>query len=200
MRKKYYVLVFMLIFGAISLFSTEGAIAEGKYAVQGSFVEGCSCDIPCPCELINFEMGCQTIAAMVLHKGEYEGTNLKNVKIAYATQPGKWVRIYVDAKGDRQKHAAIEFAQDICSGYGKIENTSNAKIEFSEENASFNVKVDDGKVMFLKTEPVIGGDKKTPIAHTNIKSKLTSSFMQGRVITGSFSDGERVFELKDSNS
>lgn len=163
-------------------------------------MEGCSCDIPCPCELINYEMGCQTIAALSLGDSSCGGIDLTGAKIAYATQPGEWIAIYVDAKDDQQKQAAIRFAKGIFGHYGKVVKVNSAKIEFSGKDGNYTVKVDDGKIMQLTTEPVLGGDNTTPVMHTNTKSKLTPVFMQGRVISGSFNDAERKFELKGSNS
>ena len=114
--------------------------------------------------------------------------------------PGSWVRIYVDAENDKQKDAATEFPKYIYSAFGKIESASIAKIEFTGENGNYTVKVDGGKILQLATEPVLGGDNKTPVTHTNTKSKLNSVFMQGKTVSGGFSDGERKFELKGGNS
>ncbi|MDG6006521.1 MAG: DUF1326 domain-containing protein [Candidatus Brocadia sp.] len=174
--------------------------AGEKYSVKGIFVEGCSCNLPCACELIGWEGGCQTMAALSLSDGNYDGTDLTGAKIAYAMKPGDWVNIYVDAKDDKQKQAAISFAKGVCGHYGKIGKADNAKIEFSGKDGNFIVKVDDGKILQLTTEPVLGGDNKTPIIHTNTKCKLSPVLMQGRVISGNYSDGERKFELKGGNS
>ncbi|MGQ3684631.1 MAG: DUF1326 domain-containing protein [Candidatus Loosdrechtia sp.] len=200
MRTKYFSFVFILILGFIFLSSLTNVNADGKYSVKGTFVEGCSCDIPCPCELISFKTGCQTIGALSLSGGSCCDIDLTGVKIAYATQPGEWVTLYVDAKDDKQKQAAIKFAKGLFGHYGKIEKAGSATIEFSGKDGNYTVKVDDGKIMQLTTEPVLGGDNKTPVMYTNTKSKLTPVFMQGRVLSGSFNDGERSFELKGSNS
>ena len=178
----------------------HGVHAGEKYSVKGVFVEGCGCNIPCACELVGLETGCQTVAALSLSDSNYGGVDITGAKIAYATKPGEWVIIYVDAKDDKQKQAAIKFAKGVCGHYGKIEKADSAKIEFSGKDGNYTVKVDGGKIMQLTTEPILGGDNKTPITHTNTKSKLTPVFMQGKVVSGIFSDGERKFELKGSNS
>ncbi|MCF6156301.1 MAG: DUF1326 domain-containing protein [Candidatus Brocadia sp.] len=178
----------------------HGVHAGEKYSVKGVFVEGCNCNIPCACELFGLETGCHTVAVLSLSDSSYDGVDLSGAKIAYATKPGDWVIIYIDAKDDQQKQAAIRFTKGIFGNYGKVEKADSAKIEFSGKDGNYTVKVDDGKIMQLTTEPVLGGDNKTPVMHTNTKSKLTPVFMQGRVISGSFNDGERKFELKGSNS
>lgn len=200
MRIRYLSFVFMLIAGVVFLLSVTNVRAGEKYSVKGTFVEACSCDVPCPCELTGIEKGCQTVAALSLSDSSCSGVGLSGAKIAYATKPGEWVCIYVDAKDDKQKQAAIKFAKGVCGNYGKIEKTDSAKIEFSGKDGNYTVKVDGGKILQLTTEPILGGDNKTPITHTNTKSKLTSIFMQGRVVSAAFSDGERKFELKGSNS
>jgi hypothetical protein len=200
MRTRYLSFVFMLISGVIFLLSVTNVHAGVKYSVKGVFVEGCSCNIPCACELFGLETGCHTVAALSLSDSNYDGVDLSDAKIAYATKPGDWVIIYVDAKDDKQKQAAIKFAQGACGHYGKIEKANSAKIEFSGKDGNYTVKVDGGKILQLTTEPILGGDNKTPVTHTNTKSKLTPVFMQGRVVSGNFSDGERKFELKGSNS
>lgn len=47
---------------------------------------------------------------------------------------------------------------------------------------------------------VLGGDKRSPIAHSNTRNALVSTFLQAKSISGSFKDGERSITLKESNS
>ncbi|MBI4548668.1 MAG: DUF1326 domain-containing protein [Ignavibacteriae bacterium] len=199
MRSNYFILLALAI-GAISILFTGTVIAGGKWSAKGTFVEGCSCNPPCACELTGVEMGCQGVGAMEFTGGSYMGTDLTGAKITYATTPGQWVRIYVDAKDDKQKEAATAFAKDYYKGFGPVEASSAAKIDISGKNGRYTVKVDDGKIMTLVTEPILGGDGKTPLVHKNTKSKLVVDFKQGKTVSGMFSDGERKFELKSSNS
>lgn len=195
MRTKYMVLG--LMFGM--LFAGY-AIAGGKWSVKGTFIEGCSCNMPCGCELTGVEMGCEGVGVLSLTGGSYNGVDLTGAKMAYAMVPGDWVRLYVDAKNDAQKNAAIEFAKGYYGGFGKLESASAGKIDIAGKDGKYTVKVNDGKIMQLTTEPVLGGDNKTPITHTNTKSNLSSVFMQAKTVSGTFSDGDRKFELRDSNS
>ncbi|MCF6148715.1 MAG: DUF1326 domain-containing protein [Candidatus Kuenenia sp.] len=200
MRTKFNISIMVMALCCISFLYTSNVIAGGKYSAEGVFVEGCNCDVPCPCELISFEMGCETIAAISLSMGEFEGENLSGAKIAYATEPGKWVRIYVDAKDEKQKQAATRFAESVFASFGKVEKTDSAKINFSGSDGKYNVTVNDGKIASLSTEPILGGDNKTPVIHMNTKSKLSPVFMQGRVVSGNYSDGDRNFEFKGTNA
>lgn len=200
MHIKYFSFILAMTLGIIPQLSATSVIVGGKYSVTGTYVEGCDCNVPCPCEITNSETGCQSVSAMSLKNGNFMGTDLSGAEIVVVSKYPEWVRIYIDAKNDKQKNASVEFAKEIYGDRGKIEAINNAKIDLSEKDNNFIVKVDDGKVMQLTTQPILGGDKTTPITYTNTSSKLTPVFMQARVISCNFSDGERQFELKGSNS
>ncbi len=200
MRIKYVFFIFVLTVGFNSLLSITNVNAGEKYSVKGVFVEGCDCSISCPCELTGIEMGCQTVGAMSLSDGNYLGTDMSGVKIAFATTPGKWVRIYIDANNGKQKYAATQFMKGVYGAFGKIEAVTNAKIDISDKDGRYTVKVNDGRILHLTTEPILGGDNKTPIMHSNTSNKLNSVFMQGKTIAASYSDNGRKFELSGTNS
>ena len=128
------------------------------------------------------------------------GTDLTGAKIAYATAAGDWVRLYIDAKDDKQREAATEFGKMAFKDLGKLDATKAAKIELSGKNGTYTMKVDDGTIMSLITEPILGGDNKTPITHGNVKNPLNSTYMQAKTISGTYSDGDKKFELKGTNS
>ena len=94
----------------------------------------------------------------------------------------------------------MNFAKAYYNDWGKIESVREANIAVEGKEGNFTAKVDGGKVMELKTEPVLGGDNKSPIKISNTKSKMNPTFLQGKTISGKFHDGERSFELKNSNS
>ena len=201
MRTKHFVLVLTLTLSLISLLNISNAMAGGKWAAKGTFVEGCSCNPPCACELTgDIEAGCQGVGAMSFSGGSYMGTDLTGAKMAVAFTPGKWVRLYIDAKNDKQKEAATAMAKDYYKAFGPIEATSVAKIDIMGKDGKYTTKIDDGKIMTLETEPMLGGDGKTPVVHKNTKSKLVGDFKQAKTISCMYQDGERKLELKSSNS
>jgi hypothetical protein len=55
----------------------------------------------------------------------------------------------------------------------------DAKIDINGKDGAYTVKVDGGKIMTCTTEPVLGGDNKTPITHTNTKDALNPTMYQG---------------------
>jgi len=200
MRIKHVFFILVLTVGFNSLLSITNVNAGEKYSVKGVFVEGCDCSISCPCELTGIEMGCQTVGAMSLSGGSYLDTDLSGVKVAFATTPGKWVRIYIDANNGKQKHAATQFMKGIYGAFGKIEAVTNAKIYITGIDGKYTVKVNDGRIMYLTTEPILGGDNKTPLMHSNTSNKLNSVFMQGKTIAAHYNDNGRKFELSGTNS
>lgn len=196
-------LVLALIFSVTAVLGATSVLAEEKleYRVVGTTMEGCSCNIPCPCAMKEggFRHGCQGVGAMMLTSGTYKGADLTGAKIAFAAVPGNWVRLYIDAK-EPQREAATAFAKAAFSGFGKIEAAEKASIDLAGQGGRYTLTVDRGKIMRLTTEPVLGGDKSTPITHTNTYIPWSPTLMQGRTVKGTFRDGDRSFSLEGGNS
>ena len=54
--------------------------------------------------------------------------------------------------------------------------------------------------MQFTTKPVLGGDQKSPVRHTNTMSPLNRTFLQGKTVSGKFQDGNCSFTLAGTNS
>lgn len=176
------------------------AAAPGEFSVEGVYVEACACKPPCGCEMTGVEHGCQGLSAMQITAGRYKGGSLAGAKVAYAMVPGEWVRIYVDAD-PVQKEAVTAFAQAAFAKYGPLEAVTSAAIDIQGRDGAYSVIVDGGKTMKFETEPVLGGDRKTPVAHTNIDSALNPTVYQGQNLSASYKDGARQINLpKGRNS
>jgi len=188
------------LFAGLTVATGTPAAEKQEYSVAGEYVEGCSCAAVCPCELTGIKMGCLGVGAMKLTSGTYMGVDLTDAKIAYATMPGKWVRIYVDAKNPAQAKAARAFGSSVYKDWGKIERVSSAKIAFGGADGKYNVAVNGGATMRLTTVPVLGADNKTAVTHSNVKDTLNTTFYQGKTITSTYHDGARSISLKGTNS
>ncbi len=181
---------------ATKVFSQE----KLEYRAVGTFMEGCSCSVACPCALTgSFQHGCQGVTALVLTAGNYKGVNLAGAKMAWAGLVGQWSHIYVDAS-DPQREAATAFAKAMFALLGKIEAVKNASINLSGKGGRYTLSIDGGKTVQITTEPVLGGDKENPITHTNTLIPFSPTAKQARTIKGSFHDGDRSFTLEGSNS
>jgi hypothetical protein len=196
------VLSLLLLMGMTVVSGSPAALAQEKqsYTVSGMYVEGCSCSAPCPCQLTGVNHGCEGVGALMLNSGSYKGVDLRGTKIAYATSPGDWVRLYVDVPNASQREAAEAFGRAVYTPFGKVKAVKAAKIDLSGDGGKYTLSVDGGNTMQLTTEPVLGGDNRTPLTFSNIHDALHPTVMQAKTISGTYHDGDRTFTLKDSNS
>ncbi len=187
---------------AVGLMTVAGSAGGGKssFSFQGMYVEGCSCNAPCPCELTGVQMGCEGVGFFSFTSGSYNGKSLSGTRGAYAVKPGDYLVIYVDAPNDAKRKAVSDFMKAAFKDWGKLEGVESAKIKISGKGGSYVCTVGDGSEMTLTTKPVLGGDKKTPMTYSNINSQMHSTVMQAKVVKCTFKRGSHKFELKDSNA
>ncbi len=178
-----------------------GTAAKADFTVEGMFVDCCSCRPPCPCEVTEVAMGCVGIGAHQISAGTYAGEDLAGVKIAHAKVVGEWVNLYIEARDQKQRAAAEQFGRAAFAGFGPIREVKAATIEVSGAAGRYTVTVDGGKIMKFETEPVLGGDGKTPVGYTNIRNAVNPAVYQGRVVSASYTDGDKKLTVnKGRNS
>jgi len=165
------------------------------FEIEGMYVEGCSCRPPCACELTGVEMGCQGVGAFRFTGGKYMDTSLAGTGFAYGVEPGKWVRIYVDAKDAKQKEAVTALAKAALKDFGPCEGVKDAKVEVTGDGGKYSVKVDDA--FTLTTEPILGGDGKTPLVYSNIHDPLHPDVMQAKTTKCEYKDDKHSFKLDE---
>ena len=170
--------------------------AKADFSVEGMFVDVCSCRPPCPCEVTEVAMGCRGVGVHHFSSGTYAGDDLAGVKIAHAKTVGEWVKLYIDAKDEKQRAAAEKFGRAAFAGFGPIDQVKPAKIEISGADGSYTVTVEGGKIMKFQTEPVLGGDGKTPVGYTNIRNAVNPTVFQGRVLSATYSDGDKQVRIE----
>jgi len=171
--------------------------AEGKdFSVEGHYLEACSCRPPCPCELTGVMMGCKGVGAYQFDKGSYDGEDFSGTRIAYSLYIGEAVHIYIDAP-DAKKRAAVEkFGRAFLKAFGPIKGVHESKVEIAGKDGSYTLKVDGGKTMACVTEPVLGGDKKTPIVHSNTHDVVNRTMYQGTCVSCTYAEGEMKITLE----
>ena len=175
--------------------------AKTDFSVEGMFVDCCSCRPPCPCELTEGPDGCRGVGAHQIRSGKVAGTDLVGVKIAHAKIVGEWVNLYIDAPDENQRAAAEKFGRAAFAKFGPIQEVKPARIEISGEDGRYTVTVDGGKIMTFQTEPLLGGDGKTPLGYTNIKNAVNPTVFQATVLSATYSDGNKKVTLdKGRNS
>ena len=184
--------------GVLGVLSDDGkqhalspTAAKADFSVDGMFVDCCSCMPPCPCELTEVATGCKGVGAHHISSGKYAGDDLGGVTIAHAKVVGQWVNLYVDVKDENQRAAAEKFGRAAFAKFGPIKEVKAARIEVSCADGKYTVTVDGGKIMKFETEPVLGGDGKTPIGYTNIKNAVNPTVFQGTCVSATYSDGDK---------
>jgi hypothetical protein len=165
--------------------------AKAEFSVEGMFVDVCSCRPPCPCEVTEVAEGCRGVGVHQFARGAYAGEDLAGVKIAHAKIVGEWVNLYIEARDEKQRAAAEKFGRAAFGGFGPIREVKAARIELSGEDGKYAGTVDGGTIMKFETEPVLGGDGKTPVGITNIKNAVNPTVYQGRCVSATYSDGDR---------
>lgn len=194
-----------LVLSAASAYAAKAAPVKSPapklpFLVRGSYLEGCSCSAPCPCDLVGPAKTCEGIGAFEFDSGRYGTVGLAGVKVAYAGSGGKWVRVYIDAKNEKQRKAAEAFLRAAEGAFGPIESVKAAKITITRRGYKYTLRVDNGKVMVLTTEPILGGDGKTPLVYSNTHDPVHPTVMQGKTISGKYHDGNRTIDLKGTNA
>lgn len=183
------------------LFQTRPAgLPESPFSIHATFVKGCSCPGPCAGELTGAVTGCKAVGAILVHSGLYKNADLAGAKIAYAVQRGQWVKIFVDGRDRDQKAAAEAFARDALKDLGPVRWVQPGEIDITGQGGDYLVTVNNGHVLQMVTEPVIGGDGRTPIMHTNTKDPLNPTLCQGKTSRAAYNDGEEAFTLEGSNA
>jgi hypothetical protein len=172
------------------------AAATADFSVEGMFVDCCSCRPPCPCEVTEVAMGCKGVGVHQISSGKYAGDELSGVRIAHAKVVGQWVNLYIDARDEKQRAAAERFGRAAFAGFGPIKEVKAAKIEVSGADGRYTVTVDGGEIMKFATEPLLGGDGKTPIGITNIKNAVNPTVYQGTCVSASYSDRDQEVTLE----
>lgn len=191
MKSGKFVMMLALILAA----SQVRAADKHPFKATGLYTETCSCKAPCACEMVGLNKGCIGVGALQLSGGSYDGKDLAGVKAAYATEPGNWVVVYVQAASAEQREAAAAFLTAVFSGWGKVEAVKDARIDISGDGGNYIVSVDDGKIMKYQTAVVLGADKKTPILHENVADTLNKTFKQGLSVSCTFKDGDHEINL-----
>jgi hypothetical protein len=170
------------------------------FSIEGYYTEACSCSAPCPCELTGPNMSCKGVGAYQFEKGHYGSDDFSGCRLAYSLYIGKSVQLYIDAP-DAAKRAAMEkFARVALAPFGPIQAVHDAKIELSGKDGAYTLKVGGGKIMSCTTEPMLGGDKKTPIVHSNTFDAMNPVMYQAQCLSCTYADGDMKITLEKGNN
>jgi hypothetical protein len=131
--------------------------------LKGNYVETCSCELMCPCNL-SFDHGatydfCRVTLVFDIHEGEIEGTDISGLKVAaIADTPkmmtdGNWrLGIFVDEQAsDEQTQKLVEVFTGQRGGpmaglaplVGEMLGVERARIEIDDDGLRHSVRVGD---------------------------------------------------------
>jgi hypothetical protein len=134
-----------------------------SWSIKGSYVETCSCELMCPCNL-SFDHGatydfCRVVLAFNLHEGEIDGTDIGGLKVvAIADTPkvmteGNWrLGLFIDADAsDEQAEKLGQLFSGQLGGpmgaltplVGEVLGVERARIEVSDDGLRHSVRVGD---------------------------------------------------------
>ena len=131
--------------------------------LRGSYVETCSCELMCPCNL-SFDHGatydfCRVTLVFNIHEGEVEGTDIAGCKVAViADTPkvmteGNWrLGVFIDDQAsDEQEQKLVGVFTGSLGGpmaalaplVGEVLGVERAKIEVQDDGLRHSVRVGD---------------------------------------------------------
>jgi hypothetical protein len=131
--------------------------------LKGNYVETCSCELMCPCNL-SFDHGatydfCRVTLVFDIHEGEVEGTDISGLKVAaIADTPkmmtdGNWrLGVFVDEQAtDEQAQKLVEVFTGQRGGpmaglapfVGEMLGVERARIEIDDDGLRHSVRVGD---------------------------------------------------------
>lgn len=134
-----------------------------SWNLKGSYVETCSCELMCPCNL-SFDHGatydfCRVVLAFNIQDGEIEGTDIGGLKVvAIADTPkvmteGNWrLGLFVDANAtDEQAEKLTQVFSGQLGGpmgalaplVGEVLGVERAQIQVSDDGLRHSVQVGD---------------------------------------------------------
>ena len=117
-----------------------------SWSLEGSYVETCSCELMCPCNL-SFDHGatydfCRVTLVFNIQQGQVEGTDIAGRKVAIiADTPkvmteGNWrLGVYVD------EQASDEQMDKLAPLIGEVLGVERATIEVSDDGPRHSVRV-----------------------------------------------------------
>jgi hypothetical protein len=183
--------------GLLSLVVIARAADKHSFKVSGLYTETCACSAPCKCELTgDVPPSCVGVGALKLTAGDLGGQDLSGVGIAYAGKPGEWIRIYIDAPDKAHRETAEKLARLAFANWGRMESVKDAKVAINGTYGAYTVTVDGGNIMKYSTAPILGGDGKTAVSHSNTFDPWTHLFLQAKSTDAVFyHDDNRSIEL-----
>ncbi len=162
--------------------------------LRGSYVETCSCELMCPCNL-SFDHGatydfCRVTFVFSIREGQIEGTDIAGLKVAaIADTPkvmteGNWrMGVFVDAgASDEQAHKLVQVFTGQLGGpmaglaplVGEMLGVERAEIEVRDDGVRHSVRI--GEAIDFEVEDIVpfGVDSGQPVRFSGMFHPVAS--------------------------
>ena len=133
-----------------------------SWSLKGSYIETCSCELMCPCNL-SFDHGatydyCRVVLAFNIREGEVDGTDIGGTKVAIVADTpkvmtdGNWkLGVFVDAGSDEQADKLVQVFSGQLGGpmaglaplVGEMLGMERAAIEVVDDGHRHSVRIGD---------------------------------------------------------
>jgi hypothetical protein len=151
--------------------------------LRGSYIETCSCELMCPCNL-SFDHGatydfCRVVLTFNIHEGEVEGTDIAGCKVAIiADTPkvmteGNWrLGVFIgEEASDEQEQKLVGVFTGSLGGpmaalaplVGEVLGVQRAKIDIQDDGLRHSVRVGDDIDFEIEDIVPFGVETGTPI-------------------------------------
>jgi hypothetical protein len=144
-----------------------------SWSLKGSYVETCSCELMCPCNL-SFDHGatydfCRATLVFDIRQGEVEGTDISGLRIAVIIDTpkvmtdGNWrLGVFVDEQAtDEQSEKLVQVFSGQLGGpmaglaplVGEMLGVERAKIDIRDDGRRHSVRI--GKAIDFEVEDIV---------------------------------------------
>jgi hypothetical protein len=144
-----------------------------SWSLKGSYVETCSCELMCPCNL-SFDHGatydfCRATLVFDIRQGEVEGTDISGLKIAVIIDTpkvmtdGNWrLGVFVDEQAtDEQSEKLVQVFSGQLGGpmaglaplVGEMLGVERAKIDVRDDGVRHSVRI--GEAIDFEVEDIV---------------------------------------------
>src|SRR5512144_323821 len=166
------------------------------WSLKGSYVETCSCELMCPCNM-SFDHGatydyCRVTLVFSIAEGEIEGTDVGGLKVAaIADTPkvmteGNWrLGMFVDERAtdeQMEKLTAVMGGQKggpmegIVPLVGEMLGVERAPIEGVQEGLRHSVRIGDAIDFEIEDIVPFGGETGQPVRLVGVFNPVSSEF------------------------
>jgi hypothetical protein len=174
MKSELYILpIFILFFGYKQKIETSNP----KWSIKATYYESCSCNAPCPCPfgLPMTNSFCKLNSLLEIHEGQFNGIDLKGVKVVTTGSSGDWGEYIFSEKTNDEQISSVESILEIVDIYGfkTILTSKKAKIDFEKKEGNVTFSTPKASVVMS----MVKGKNGKPVIIQNLSKKVFENYI-----------------------